>query len=67
MANFKELAKFFSGLTAWEAVVHASLWLGGALPVTILGFTITPALNTIQIIVPAAVSIALGYYGWIKK
>lgn len=63
----KEVAKFFSGLTAWEAVAHISLQLNGVLPVTLFGFTITPALNTVQIIVPAIISLGLAYYGWFKK
>jgi len=33
----KEIAKFFSGLTAWEAVVHLALGLSGVLPL-LLGY-----------------------------
>lgn len=67
MVNWKEVAKFFSGLTAWEAIVHASLGLSGLLPITLFGITITPTINTIQIIIPATASVVLGYYAWIKK
>jgi len=67
MTTSKEVAKFFSGVTAWEAIVHASLGLSGVLPITIFGFTLTPAINTVQIIVPAAVSLALAYYAWFKR
>lgn len=67
MVNWKEAAKFISGLTAWESVVHASLGLSGVLPITLFGITITPTINTIQIIVPAIVSIISAYYAWIKK
>lgn len=67
MVNWKEIAKFTAGLTAWEAVVHASLGLSGVLPITLFGITITPTINTIQIIIPAIVSIMLAYYAWIKK
>lgn len=63
----KEVAKFASGLTAWEAVVHLALGLSGVLPLTIFGITITPELNTIQVIVPGTISIALAYYAWYKK
>ncbi|HAU99092.1 MAG: hypothetical protein UX85_C0009G0018 [Candidatus Beckwithbacteria bacterium GW2011_GWB1_47_15] len=63
----KEIAKFFSGLTAWEAVVHLALGLSGVLPLTLFGFTLTPTINTVQIIIPATVSILLGYYAWSKK
>jgi hypothetical protein len=67
MVNWKEMAKFFSGLTAWEAIVHTSLGLGGVLPITLFGITITPTINTIQVIIPAIVSVLLAYYAWIKK
>lgn len=66
--NKKEVAKFFSGLTAWEAVVHLSLAFSGLLPMTWFGFiTLTPTLNTIQIFVPAIISVLLAYYAWGKK
>lgn len=65
--SWKEIAKFFAGLTAWEAIVHASLGLSGNLPVTFWGITVTPALNTVQIIVPVSVSILLAYYAWGNK
>ena len=60
----KEIAKFFCGLTAWETIVHLSFFLNDMLPINIFGFTITPPLNTIQIIVPAIISLLLGYYAW---
>ena len=63
----KELCKFFVGVTAWEAVVHASLGLSGVLPISLFGITITPFLNTIQIIVPALISCLLIYLGWLHK
>ncbi len=64
---YKELAKFFAGLTAWEAIVHASFGLSGVLPITLFGITITPVLNTVQTIIPALLSAFLIYYGWFKK
>ncbi|MFH0949134.1 MAG: hypothetical protein V1802_01455 [Candidatus Aenigmatarchaeota archaeon] len=67
MVNWKEVAKFASGLTAWEAIAHASLGLNGVLPLTLFGITITPTINTVQIIIPAVVSITLAYYAWFKK
>jgi hypothetical protein len=63
----KEIAKFASGVTAWEAVVHASLALSGQLPITLFGITITSDVNTIQIVVPAIISILLAYYAWSRK
>lgn len=67
MINLKELAKFASGITAWEAVVHLALGLSDALPLTLFGITITPGINTVQIIVPSAISIILAYYAWFRK
>jgi hypothetical protein len=67
MMNWKEIAKFVSGLTAWEAVVHASLGLSGVLPITMFGITLTRTINTIQIIIPAILSVVVAYYAWVKK
>lgn len=67
MTKWKEVTKFFSGVTAWESVAHASLALSGLLPITVFGFTLTPTINTIQITIPAIVSVVLAYYAWIKK
>lgn len=64
---YKEFAKFFAGVTAWEAIGHIFFGLSGILPITILGITLTPELNTFQIIVPALVSMVLIYFAWFKK
>lgn len=64
--TLKELAKFFSGITAWESFVHVSLWSSGANPV-IFGVTMNDTLNQVQTIVPAIISLVLAYYGWIRK
>lgn len=66
MKNLKEIAKFASGITAWESFVHLSLWLSGATP-TIFGITLTENLNLIQTIIPAILSILLAYFGWKKR
>lgn len=62
----KEISKFFCGMTAWESFVHFTFWASGDLPVNAFGFTITPTINTIQIIAPAIISLVLGYYAWKK-
>jgi hypothetical protein len=64
---FKELAKFFSGVIAWEAIAHILLGVSEVLAITLWGITITPKFNTIQIIIPALVSAILTYYGWFKN
>lgn len=63
----KEIAKFFAGITAWEAVVHASLAACDMLPLAWCNFTLTSTVNTIQIIIPGTVSLILIWYGWFKK
>ena len=63
----KEIAKFFAGLTAWEAIVHASLEACDMLPLTWCNYTLTSTVNTIQIIIPGTVSLILIWYGWFKK
>jgi hypothetical protein len=65
--NKKEIAKFFAGLTAWEAIVHLSLSACNVIPITWCNFTLTSTLNTIQIIVPCTISILLTWYAWFKK
>lgn len=67
MNTKKEIAKFFAGLTAWESIVHLSFAVNGEFPVSLLGIQISETLNTVQIILPAAISILLIYYGWFKK
>jgi len=66
MVKWKEIAKFVSGLSVWEAVVHGSLWLSKTTP-TIFGITLTETLNIIQTIIPAIISVMLVYYAWFKK
>jgi len=67
MNRKKELAKFFAGLTAWESIVHLSFALKGEFPVSFFGIHISETLNTVQVIVPAMISILLSYYGWFNK
>lgn len=64
---YKELAKFFAGVTAWESIVHASFALSGILPFKLFGIPITRRLNRVQIILPALTSACLIYVGWFKE
>jgi hypothetical protein len=66
MIKWKEIAKFVSGLSTWEAIVHGSLWLSKTTP-TIFGIMLTETLNIIQTIIPAIISVVLVYYAWFKK
>ena len=50
---FREVAKFFAGVTAWEALTHAAFAASGVLPFKLCGVTLTPKLNTVKIVIPA--------------
>lgn len=60
----REVAKFFAGVTAWEAVVHTSFAASGVLPLRLGRVTVTPRVNAVQIVLPAVASVALAYVGW---
>ncbi|MBI2805519.1 MAG: hypothetical protein HYX68_11130 [Planctomycetes bacterium] len=60
----KEIAKFFSGVAAWEAIGHTALAFSNELPLTLLGITITPNLNALAVFVAAPLSIFLAWYAW---
>ncbi|MBR9681150.1 MAG: hypothetical protein GOU98_05010 [Candidatus Altiarchaeota archaeon] len=62
--NYKEIAKFLSGVAAWEAIAHAYLWSSG-MTLVVFGFTFTKTLNFIQAVVSATTSGLLAYYAWI--
>ena len=64
MNHRKEVAKFFAGAAAWEAVAHVIVAFSGLLPLTIWGITLTHTFNTIWIVVVAAISILLAWYAW---
>jgi len=67
MINWKEVAKFASGMAAFNAIGHFAFGLAGVLPIPWFGFTLTQTLNTISAIVSAIIAIILIYYAWIKK
>lgn len=61
MSRFRLITAFAAGVTAWEAIVHASLFLNGASP-KLFGIRLVPRVNVVQAIVPAIASIALARY-----
>lgn len=63
----KEIAKFLSGAMAWHAIEHLMLAFSDALPLTVLGITITSERNMLGVVIWMVVAIALGYYGWSKS
>jgi hypothetical protein len=65
--NKKELAKFASGITAWEAIVHLSLENCNMLPISWCNIEISTNFNTIQIIIPGIISGLLIWYAWFKQ
>ena len=67
MVNWKEVAKFASGMAAFNVLGHLYFAIGGFLPLPWFGFTLTQTNNAIIIIISAVISFALAYYGWIKK
>jgi len=62
--NTKEIAKFFSGVTAWEALGHTLLAFSNDFPMTVMGITVTSNLNALAILVAAPLSIILAWYAW---
>lgn len=60
----KEMAKFFSGVLALHAVVHAVLLFSGTPPITVLGIERTATVNAIAAVVSVLLSILLGWYAW---
>ena len=67
MMNWKEVAKFASGMAISDVLVHLYFAFGGLLPLPWFGFTLTQMNNAIIIVVSAIISFALAYYAWVKK
>ena len=65
--SMKEVVKFLAGAAAFHLVGHIGFVLWGMLPMPWFGFTLTPTINTVTIIISAIISFALAYYAWIKK
>lgn len=59
--SLKLLAAFGAGVAAWEAVVHASLFLSRQSP-RLFGIRLAPRLNAVQSIVPAIAALGLARY-----
>lgn len=57
------IAAFAAGVTAWEALVHASLLANRSAP-TLFGIRLVPRLNAIQTLIPAATSVVLARYAF---
>lgn len=63
----REVAKFFAGAFAYDAVMHLMLALSDVLPLTFLRVvTLTPGLNAAALIAAAAMALSLAYYGWLQ-
>ena len=67
MNRKKEVAKFFAGAVAWEAVGHVMLAFSGLLPMKIWGITVSPVANAVWIVIAAAGAILLAWYAWAKS
>ena len=62
----KEFAKFFAGVASLETVLHWTLGFAGEFPITVAGFTLTPATNTAGMVVWPVVAALLVYYAWVR-
>ena len=60
----KEPAKFFAGAFTWDAIIHLAHYLSNAVPYTLLGVTVTPAMNAAGIFVAGSIAFVLAWYGW---
>lgn len=60
----REVAKFASGMFAWETLGHAALAISNELPIKLFGFTLTPGLNAAVVVIAGTLTVALAYYGW---
>ncbi len=65
--NKLDLAKFFSGFAVAKIIFHAVLARSDVLPLTLVGFTLTPQYNFGIIILWVAVATFLVHYAWFKK
>lgn len=62
-SRLRLITAFAAGVTAWEAVVHASLFLNRSTPM-LFGVRLIPRLNLVQTLLPAATSLALARYAF---
>lgn len=60
----RELAKFFAGAFTWDTVTHLAHYISDATPYTLLGVTVTPAMNAAGMYVAGAIAVLLAWYGW---
>lgn len=67
MSRRKEIAKFASGMAAFDAVNHGALALSGNLPIIFFGVTLDTAMNAAGIVVFSLLSAVLAYYAWLKR
>lgn len=62
----REIAKFFSGFAASQALFHGALAASGV-EFTLAGIAYTPGLNTFAFAFAAVATVALWYIGWGRK
>ncbi|MBR9689943.1 MAG: hypothetical protein GOV01_03540 [Candidatus Altiarchaeota archaeon] len=64
--EWKEIAKFASGMAAWESIAHGYLWLSKT-QMTVFGFVLTEKLNMLQSVFSAVISGLFAYYAWFRE
>lgn len=65
--NWKEIAKFFSGIAAHEVIIHSILATSDLLPLKIFGFQLTSGLNIIVLLFWLCMLIVLPYCAWMRE
>lgn len=64
-SRFRLVTAFVAGITAWEAIVHASLLVNRSSP-KLFGVRLVPQVNLVQTAVPALVSVTLARYAFAR-
>lgn len=67
MNQWKDVAKFFSGVSAIEVLNHATLAMSNILPLHFFGIFISRTTNFIILIGWVIVFGLTTYYAWLKK
>lgn len=68
MKKSKEIAKFFSGFFATDAIGHLWFYKSGLLPLKFYpDIILDTKLNTFSIIFSSCMALILFYYAWVRK
>jgi hypothetical protein len=62
-SQLREIAKFACGFESFHALFHGYLWTSKT-TITVVGLTLSPALNAAATIISGAIAVGLGAYAW---